>query len=85
MFYKNFFDSGIVITSDLLLNLSSTELFNIIKNRVEKTNFLTWAGLRHAAPRELKNNMVPPISSPSFVINNNVFDITKKSNIIISC
>ena len=63
-----------------MLNLSSTELFNIIKNRVEKTNFLTWASLRHAVPRELKNNMVPPISSPSFVINNNVSDITKKKS-----
>ena len=50
-----------------MFNLNSTESFNI-----------TWAGLRHAVPREFKNNlMMPPISSPSCVINNNVFDITK--------
>ena len=46
------FDSGIVLASDLLCNLNSTESFNIIKTRVDKTNFLTWAGLRHAVPRE---------------------------------
>ena len=79
IFYKNFFDSGIVRTNDLLLNLNSIESFNIIKNRVEKTNFLTWAGLRHAVPHELKNMMLP-ISSPSLVIDNNVFDITKKKS-----
>ena len=39
IFYKDFFDSGIVRTSDLLLNLNSTETFNIIKNRVEKNKF----------------------------------------------
>ena len=83
IFYKNFFDSGILRTSDLFFNLNSTESFNIIKNRVEKTNFLTWAGIRHAVPRESKN-MMSPISSPSFVIDNNtcnnVFDITKKKS-----
>ena len=64
----------------MLLNLNSTESFNIIKNRVEKTNFLTWAGLRHAVPCELKNNTMSPISSSSFVFNNNVFDITKNKS-----
>ena len=80
IFYKNFFDSGIVLTSDLMFNLNSTESFSFIKSRVDKTNFLTWAGLRQAVPREFKNNTMPPISSPSFVINNNVFDITKKKS-----
>ena len=80
VFYKNFFDSGIVLASDLLFNLNSTESFNIIKNRVDKTNFLTWAGLRHAVPHEFKNNMMSPIFLPSFVINNDVFDITKKKS-----
>ena len=78
VFYKNLLDSGIVLASDLLFNLNSTKSFNIIKNRVDKTNFLTWAGLRHAVPREFKNNMMSPISLSSFVINNEVFDITKK-------
>ena len=45
---------------------------------MKKTNFLTWAGLRHAVSREL-NNMILPISLLSFVIDNNVFDIIKKS------
>ena len=80
IFYKNFFDSGIVLASDLMFNLNSTESFSFIKSRVDKTNFLTWAGLRQAVPREFKNNTMPRISSPSFVINNNVFDITKKKS-----
>ena len=63
-----------------MFNLNSTESFSFIKRRVDKTNFLTWAGLRQAVPREFKNNTTPPISSPSFVINNNVFDITKKKS-----
>ena len=63
---KIFFDPGIVRTSDLLLNLNITELFNIIKNTVEKTNFLTWAGLRHGVPRELKNMMLPISSTIIF-------------------
>ena len=41
IFYKNFFDSGIVLASDLLFNSNSTEWFNIIKNRVDITKFLT--------------------------------------------
>ena len=77
---KHFFDSGIVLASDLLFNLNSTESFNIIKTRVVKTNFLTWAGLRHAVSHEFKYNMIPLNSSPSCVINNNVFDITKKKS-----
>ena len=80
VFYKNFFDSGIVLASDLLFDLNSTESFNIVKNRVDKTNFLTWAGLRHAVPREFKTNMMSPTSLSSFVINNDVFDITKKKS-----
>ena len=47
---------------------------------MDKTNFLTWAGLRHAVPREFKNNMTSPTSLSSFVINNDVFDITKKKS-----
>ena len=78
IFYKNFFDSGIVLVSDLLFNLTNTESFNIIRNRIDKTNFLIWAGLRHAVPRELKNNTTPHTISLSFAINNNVLDIFKK-------
>ena len=78
IFYKNFFDSGIVLVSDFLFNLTNTESFNIIRNRIDKTNFLIWAGLRHAVPRELKNNTTPRTISLSFAINNNVFDISKK-------
>jgi len=35
IFYKNFFDFGIVLVSDLLFNLNSTEPFNIINNNIQ--------------------------------------------------
>ena len=47
-------DSGICIIKDLLFNLDNIESFNAINNIVEKANFLTWTGLRHAIPSILK-------------------------------
>lgn len=77
IFYKNFFDFGIVRISDLLFNLNSIELFNIIKNRVEKINFFIWVGFCYVVFCELKNNMMLLIFLLLFVFNNNVFDIIK--------
>lgn len=56
----------------LNFNLTNTELFNIFRNTIDKTNFLIWAGLRHAVPHELKN-MNPLRISLFYVINKNVF------------
>ena len=47
-FYKSYYDSGICIIKDLLFNLDNIESFNAINNIIEKANFLTWTGLRHA-------------------------------------
>ena len=54
VFYKSYYDSGICIIKDLLFNLDNIESFNAINNIVEKANFLTWTGLRHAIPSILK-------------------------------
>ena len=79
IFYKNFFDSGIVLVSNLLFNLTNTESFNIIRNRIDKTNFFIWAGHRHAVPRELKKIIRFHVRShyllPSITM---FFDISKK-------
>lgn len=66
-----------VLIRDLLFNLNSTELFNIIikKQKVDKTYFRTV--LSPAAAFEFKTNMIPAIISSSFVINNIVFDSRK--------
>ena len=50
----------------------------MLRNKIDKTNFLIWAGLRHAVPREFKNNTTPRTIISSFVINNNVCFISKK-------
>ena len=58
VFYKSYYDSGICIIKDLLFNLDNIESFNAINNMVEKANFLTWTGLRHAISFYSKNNRV---------------------------
>ena len=69
----------IVLISDLLFNLNSTELFN-------KKKVLTWAGLSHAALREFKNNMIPAIISSTLVINNKaLISQSRNQNIVIHC
>ena len=50
IFYKNFFESGIIYVKDLLLKLNNIDSYNVILNIINKTNFLVWAGLRHAVP-----------------------------------
>ena len=61
------------------------ESYNIISKKIEKANFLVWAGLRHAIPSHLKlkskaNNHTSLTTPPSLIIQNNDFDVmTKKS------
>ena len=54
VFYKSYYDSGVCIIKDLLFNLDNIESFNAINIVVEKANFLTWTGQRHAIPSILK-------------------------------
>ena len=85
IFYKSFFNSGLILVSDLRIDLDISESYNIIAKKIEKTNFLVWAGLRLAIPPHLKLNLrtidhtfltVPP----SMIVRNNDFNtLTKKS------
>ena len=83
--YKTYFESGFIQVTDLLFDLNITESYNIISEKIDKTNFLVWAGLRHAIPSHLKskpktNNHTFWEGPPSLIINNNVFDILRKKS-----
>ena len=80
VFYKNYFDSGIVFVNDLLFSLNNIDSFKVINNKVNKTNFLVWAGLRHSVPTSLKGNSAHSEISFSIIIDNNDFDVTKKKS-----
>ena len=77
VFYKTYYNSGIYTVSDLLLNLDNVESFEAIKNKIEKVNFLTWTGLRHSVPSNLKTLQYEfTKGNASFIYKNDIFDIT---------
>ena len=81
VYFKNYHESGIVNVNDLLFNLSSNDSFSYFAKTISKINILQWAGLRHSIPDFLKGDYTsPPLTSPSFLIHNNTFDVTKKKS-----
>ena len=79
VFYKSYYDSGICIIKDLLFNLDNIESFNAINNIVEKANFLTWTGLRHAIPSILKTIVYTTFTENTyFTKGNEIFDMAEK-------
>ena len=80
VFYKNFFESGIIYVNDLLFELNNIDSYHVILNIINKTNFLVWAGLRHAIPSHLTTNINPALEiSLSLMISNKVFDVLEKT------
>ena len=78
---NNFFESAIIYVNDLLFGLNNKDTYNVILNIINKTNFLVWAGLRHAIPSHLKTNSNPVLeTSHSLKINNEVFDVLEKTS-----
>ena len=74
VFYKNFFESGIIYVNDLLFHLNNTDSFNIISKKISTTNVLIWAG-----PSQLKTtNCTSSTTALSFRIDNEDFDALKK-------
>ena len=66
------------IIKDLLFNLDNIESFNAINNIVEKANFLTWTGLRHAIPSILKRIEYTNFTENThFTKGNEIFDIAE--------
>ena len=53
----------------------------ILEKNISKINILQWVGLPHSIPDFLKGDYTsPPLASPSFLIHNNIFDVTKKKS-----
>ena len=65
---------------DLLLHLNNRDSFNIIETKIYKTNFFIWTGLRYSVPKHLKESNVQSTSLCSFIIEDTVFDVTKKKS-----
>ena len=95
IFYNNYNSANIVLLSDLKVDLSNTESFNLAKhNGLKDSNFLTWTGVRCAVPshlkirsREVKKDHV---RSLQFKIGDKTFDpVLSKSrdfySLLISC
>ena len=81
VFYKNIFESGIIYVNDLLFHLNNTDSFNIISQKISRTNVLIWAGLRHSVPSHLKTTNCTSSTTPlSFRIDNKVFNAMKKKS-----
>jgi len=66
VYYKKYFKSGIIYIHDLLFNLNTIDSYNYVLNKIDKSNFLQWAGLRHSIPSHLKEiSLDTPIISSS--------------------
>ena len=63
VYYKKYFESGILFVKDLLFHLNIEESFNCVARKLSKTNLLMWAGLRHSIPINLK--LDTPQNSPA--------------------
>ena len=62
-----------------MFNLDNIESFNVFNNIVEKANFLTWTGFRHAAPSILKTIEYNTLTENTyFTKGNEIFDIAEK-------
>ena len=57
-----------------MFNLDNIKSFNAINNIIEKANFLTWTGLRHAIPLEYTTFT----KNTYFTKGNEIFDIAEK-------
>ena len=54
IFYRTLFENGIIYVNDLLFDTDTADSFKIISSKIGRTNYLTWAGLRHSVPLHLK-------------------------------
>ena len=78
VYYENYFNARVIFTLDLLFSLSSTDSYNQLSKKIGKTNILEWAGVGRSIPLSLRSiSRYPSINSPTFVVDDNVFDVTK--------
>ena len=76
-FYKNYdYDLGIIYICDLQLNKSVKDLFHLILEKISKTNFLVWAGLRHSIPHSLRSSAYNAAIGPlQLILEDNIFQL----------
>ena len=81
IFYRTLFENSIIYVNDLLFDTDTANSFKIISSKISKSNFLTWAGLRHSVPLHLKTKERTPSEISLLVtIDNKDFDVLKKKS-----
>ena len=79
VYFKNYREPGITYSHDLLFDRDINVALSSRTRKVNKINFLQWAGLRHSISSQLRYANVPLSTlSPSFTFENNTFDIRRK-------
>ena len=78
VYYKHYVKASVICIQDLLFSLNSTDSYNQLSKKICKTNILEWAGLRRSIPLLLGSyDRYPSTNSPTFVVGDNNFDVTK--------
>ena len=78
VYYKHYVNARVICIQDLLFSLNSTDSYNQLSKKICKTNILEWAGLRRSISLSLRSyDRYPSINSPTFVLGDNIFDVTK--------
>ena len=58
VFYRHYFDNGVIFTKDLLYATTNTQSFRKMKEQgLTNSNFLVWTGLRPSVPSKLRVNI----------------------------
>ena len=79
IFYKNHYDSEIIYTCDLQLHKGVKDSFQLVVEKISKTNFLMWAGLRHTISHSLRSSTYNAAIGPlQLILAENIFDVSKK-------
>ena len=58
VFYRHYFDNGVIFTKDLLYEKTNTQSFRAMKEQgLTNSNFLVWTGVRQSVPSKLHVNV----------------------------
>ena len=78
VYYKHYVNARVICIQDFLFSLNSTDSYNQLSKKICKTNILEWSGLRRSMPLSLRSyDRYPCINYPTFVVSDNIFDVTK--------
>ena len=78
VYCKHYVNARVICIQDLLSSLNSTDSYNELSKNICKTNILEWAGLCRSIALSLRSyDRYPSINSPTFVMGDNIFYVTK--------